>query len=133
MRTINKVALAVIQDKKILMARSRKNKAVFYTLGGKVEANESDIECLVREVKEEIGVEINIDSLIFLGSFQASAHDKIDTIINIKLYTGSLLGVPKPSGEVEEIAFFDSTIDKKHLTDLTERVFTFLKDKNYIA
>jgi ADP-ribose pyrophosphatase YjhB (NUDIX family) len=131
-KIISKIALAVIQDHKILMARSQKNRTVFYTLGGKIEENETDVECLEREIKEEVNTNVDVESLKFLGSFSAAAHDKVDTIINVKLYLGNLTGEPVPSSEVEEIAFLDTTTDKKHFSELTVSIFEFLKAQNYI-
>ena len=54
MRIIKKVALAVFKDKKMLQVRSKKHPEVFFTLGGKIEEGETDIECLKREINEEI-------------------------------------------------------------------------------
>ena len=66
MNIINKVALAIFKDKKMLQVRSKKHPEVFFTLGGKPEAGESEIEALKREVKEEIDCEIEEGSLKFL-------------------------------------------------------------------
>lgn len=133
MTTINKVALAVIEDGKILMARSRKNKEVFYTLGGKVEGNETDVECLVREVTEEVGTNIDLATLTYLSTFTADAHDKPNTRVRVKLYYGQLIGVPSPSSEVEEIAYFDSSMSDVHHTNLSRLIFRFLKQEGYIV
>ena len=57
MQVIDKVAFIYLKDKKILSTLS-KGKDKFYIPGGKRENNESDIECVVREVKEELSVDI---------------------------------------------------------------------------
>ncbi len=132
MKTIEKIALAVIKDKKVLMARSRKNSSVFYMLAGKIEEDETDEECLVREIKEEADVGIAKDSLEFLGVFSANAHDKADTIIVIRLYKGELRSAPVASSEVAEIAYFDSSMPEKHQSELVNQVLSFLKEKGFI-
>jgi len=66
-RIIKKIALAVFKDRKMLQVRTSKQPEVFYTLGGKIEKGETDLECLRREVKEEIGCEVT--SIKFLHEF----------------------------------------------------------------
>lgn len=132
MKIIEKVALAVIQDKKVLFARSKKNQSVFYTLGGKIEKGETDEECIFREVKEEVDTTIQEGSLVFLGVVHASAHDKPNTQVRVRLYQGQLLGSPKPSSEVAEIAFFDTSMPDKNRSELGDRVINFLYNKGYI-
>ena len=39
---IQKVALAVFKDKKMLQVRTKKQDKVFYTLGGKIEKEDND-------------------------------------------------------------------------------------------
>jgi 8-oxo-dGTP pyrophosphatase MutT (NUDIX family) len=131
-KIIRKVGLAVIQDRKVLLARSAKNTDAFYTLGGKIEPGENDIDCIVREVAEEASTTVDADSLQFLAEFQNLAHGKTDTFVNIRLYKGKLMGEPVPSAEVAELKYFDSTIDQKHLTPISEDIINFLKHEQYI-
>lgn len=133
MRIIQKVALAVFKDGKLLQVRSRKQEKVFFTLGGKIEKGESDIECLKREVKEEVGCELEESSLNFLQEFEDVAHGKDGGLVNIRLYEGKLIGVPKPSSEIAEIGYFDSSSDKKNLSTIAQRtIFPYLKAHGYI-
>ena len=129
---IRKSALAVIKDRKILMTREEKNEFAFYMLGGTIEPGEAEVDCLLREVVEEVGVKVDPDSLKFLAEFENEAHGKVNTRVNIKLYSGELIGSPVPSSEVVEIAYFDSSIDQKHLTPISEEIFIWLKDNDYI-
>ena len=132
MQIIRKVALGVFQGKKIMFVRSRSQENVFYTLGGKLEVGESDIQCLKREIKEEIGCEIEDSSIKFLHEFEDVAHGK-EGLLNIRMYTGNLIGEPKPSAEVEEIGYFDSSSDKKNLSLIAQRtIFPWLKKHNFI-
>jgi len=133
MKTIQKVALAVFLDKKMLQVRSRKNPEIFYTLGGKVEEGEDDISCLKREVKEEINCEVDESSIKFLTEFEDVAHGKDEYLVNIRMYEGKLIGTPKPSSEIAEIGYFDSNSDKKHLSIIAQRtIFPWLKKHGYI-
>ncbi len=133
MLTIKKVALAVFKDKKILQVRSKKHPEVFFTLGGKIEAGESDIDCLKREIKEEINCGIDGSSIKFLTTFEDVAHGKNGNLVNIKMYEGNIIGSPTPSSEITEIGFFDTKSDKIHLSIIAQRIiFPWLKKYKYI-
>jgi len=132
MKFINKVALAVFKDKKMLQVRINKQPDVFYTLGGKYEQGESDIECIKREVKEEIGCEIEEASLKFLKEFEDIAHGD-QAMLNIRMYEGKLIGEPKPLSEIVEIGYFDTNSDPKFLSTIAQRtIFPWLKSQGYI-
>lgn len=131
MKVIQKVALAYFKNKKMLQVRTRKQQEVFYTLGGKIEAGENDYECLKREIKEEIGCEIEEGSLKFLKQFQDLAHG--GGILNVRLYEGKILGEPKPSSEIVEIGYFDTNSDPKKLSVIARRtIFPWLKKNRFI-
>lgn len=132
MEIINKVALAVFKDKKMLQVRTKKQPEVFYTLGGKYEEGEDDIACLKREVKEELGCEVNESSLKFLKEFEDIAHGG-QAMLNVRVYTGNLIGEPKPSSEIVEIGWFDSNSDPKNLSVIAIRtIFPWLKKHGLI-
>ncbi len=133
MGIIRKVALAVFKNKKLLQVRTGKQMNVFYTLGGKIEEGESEIECLKREVKEEVGCGIDESSVNFLAEFEDVAHGKGEDLVNIRMYEGKLIGSPKPSSEVVEIGWFDTHSDKKHLSVIAQRtIFPWLTEHGYI-
>lgn len=133
MKTIRKVALAVFKDRKLLQVRTKNQEHVFFTLGGKLEEGESDMECLKREVKEEIDCEIDAVSIKFMTEFEDIAHGKGETMLNIRMYEGKLVGDPKPNSEVVEIDWFDTKSDKKHLSIIAQRtIFPWLKEHGYI-
>ncbi len=132
MRIIQKVALAIFKDKKIMLVRSRRKDEIFYTLGGKIKMGESDLECLRREVYEEVGCTIDLDSLKFLHEFEGPAHGS-KRILNIRMYIGKLIGKPKISSEVFELGYFDSNSPRKHLSEIAQKkIFPWLKKHGYI-
>jgi 8-oxo-dGTP diphosphatase len=124
--------LAAFKDKKVLMVRDNKNDTVFYNVGGKIEEGESAEQCLVREVKEEIECDIKPDTIHPLKVFQDVAHNKENTLVNIKLYAAEIVGLPTPDNEVVEVRYFDSTIDPSHLSPIGKQIFTWLKAYKYI-
>lgn len=132
-KIFKKVALAVFKEKKLLQVRTKKQNHVFFTLGGKLEKGEEEIECLKREVLEEIGCKIDGASLKFLHEFEDVAHGKGGDLVKIRMYKGKLIGVPKPSSEIVEIGYFDTKSNKKHLSVIAQRtIFPWLKEHGYI-
>ena len=131
LKTIYKVGLAHFKDGKMLMTRSI-GKDVFYCAGGKFEEGESDIECLKREIKEELGVEMDDKSIKFLRAFEDVAHGKVNMRVNIKIFSAELLEEPKPTQEIEEIRYLDSAADPKILAPIDIQIFAWLKEQKLI-
>jgi 8-oxo-dGTP diphosphatase len=132
METIDKLAWVYIKDRKVLMTRS-KGKDIWYFPGGKREAGETDQQALLREIKEEVGVDLLPNTLQFIGEFETSAHGKPKgTMLHTKYYTADFEGIPVASGEVEELGFVDTTCDPNLLTEMGHLVFGWLKQKDQI-
>ena len=130
-KEIDKLAWLCIDNKKLLSARS-KNKNLFYIPGGKREIGESDEEALIREIKEEISVNLIPKTIKYAETFITQADGK-ELGVNVKLtcyfsdYTGNL----HPDAEIEEITFLSSS--EKALTSLaSQQVMDWLKDKEII-
>ena len=89
---IDKLALVLVANRKQLVARS-KGKSACFTPGGKRETGESDIEALVRECKEELSVDLKLESIKPYGVFQAQAHGKPEgTMVRMTCYTADYTG-----------------------------------------
>ncbi len=66
--------------------------------GGQLEEN-SDEECLIREIKEELNCEVDKGSLKYIGEYIAeAAYPGRDVMI--RLYQGKVIGQPKASSEI---------------------------------
>jgi ADP-ribose pyrophosphatase YjhB (NUDIX family) len=105
MPVIDKLALIDIKDKRLLSARS-KGKELFYLPGGKREAGESDKDALVREIHEELSVNLEPDSLTLYGVFSAQAHNHPEgVIVQMTCYTARYSGTVRASSEIAEIAW----------------------------
>jgi 8-oxo-dGTP pyrophosphatase MutT (NUDIX family) len=104
---IDKLAYIHIKDGKVLMTLSR-GKDTWYIPGGKREAGESDHQALMREVKEELNVDLIQEAITHYGTFEAQAHGKpLGTIVRMTCYQGEYKGELSASSEIEEIDFFD--------------------------
>ena len=131
MTVIVKVAFLYLQDGKILSTRS-KGKDKYYIPGGKREAGESDIETLVREVKEELSVDIIESSAKFYGVFEAQAHGKAEgVIVKMTCYTAEFAGELKADSEIAEIVWL-TTADMEAVSPVDKLIFADLKQKGLL-
>ena len=103
-KDIDKVAWVRIEGGRILSTRSR-GKDAYYLPGGKREAGESDHDTLVREIEEELSVQIDRSTAAYFGTFEAQAHGKSEgTIVRMTCYTAEYQGTLAPSHEIAEIS-----------------------------
>ncbi len=131
MTVIDKVAFLYLQDGKILSTRS-KGKDKYYIPGGKREAGESDIETLVREVKEELSVDIIESSAKLYGVFEAQAHGKAEgVIVKMTCYTAEFAGELKADSEIAEIVWL-TTADMEAVSPVDKLIFADLKQKGLL-
>ncbi len=129
---IDKLAYVHLVNHKILVTLSR-GKTVWYIPGGKREPQESDRAALIREVKEELAVDLIPESIKPYATFEAQAHGKPDgTIVRMTCYTGEYIGALKASSEIEAIDFF--AFDQKALTSTVDHlIFNDLRQKGLLA
>lgn len=128
---IDKLAFIELRDKKILVTLSR-GKDAWYIPGGKREGNETDHEALIREVKEELTVDIIPSTIVYFGTFEAKAHGKPEgTIVRMTCFTARYKGKVVPSSEIERVLFVDSTTTEP-LSPVDYLIFADLKKKGLI-
>ncbi len=131
MTVIDKVAFLYLQDGKILSTRS-KGKDKYYIPGGKREAGETDIDTLVREVKEELSVDIIESSAKLYGVFEAQAHGKADgVIVKMTCYTAEFTGKLKADSEIAEIVWL-TMADIEAVSPVDKLIFADLKQKGLL-
>jgi 8-oxo-dGTP diphosphatase len=104
-RVIDAVAWVHLEDGRILGARSR-GRTLFYIPGGKVDPGEGEVAALVREVREELSVELLPDTVAYLATYTAQADGHPEgTLVRMACYTGAYRGELAASSEIEEIAW----------------------------
>jgi 8-oxo-dGTP pyrophosphatase MutT (NUDIX family) len=102
---IDTVAWVHLDAGRILGARSR-GRELFYIPGGKVDPGEGEVAALVREVREELTVELLPDTVAYLGTYTAQADGHPEgTLVRMACYTGRYAGTLAASSEIEEIAW----------------------------
>lgn len=134
MRRFITVGYIYIGNSKILLVKSFKHNA-FYVPGGKLEKDEDEISAIIREVKEEINVDLDRQSISHYKNFTDQAHDEpTGTQVTIICYTAQHQGNPQPSNEIEKMQYF-SHQEYHNLPELASAVTLIvdnLKEKGLI-
>jgi mutator protein MutT len=88
-------AALIFRNGKLLITQRHANAHLGGLLefpGGKREADETFEECLVREIREELGIEISVGEL-----FEEISHDYAEKSVHLKFFICKILsGEPQP-------------------------------------
>jgi 8-oxo-dGTP pyrophosphatase MutT (NUDIX family) len=126
MKEVDKIALIIIDNGKILSTKSI-GKEKYYIPGGKRENNETDDETLIREIKEELSVDILRDTIKYVGTFTAQSDgDKEGVNVKMTCYKAEFLGVLKKNNEIAEIRWLHYN-DLSIISEVDKIIFDFLK------
>jgi 8-oxo-dGTP diphosphatase len=101
-----RIAAAVILDDagRTLLVRKR-GTAFFMQPGGKLEAGESPLETLTRELREELGC--TLQKAQFLGIFSAPAANEAARVVEAELFHVEITGEIEPGSEIEQFVWTD--------------------------
>ena len=107
-RAVIEIVTALIrnQDGQVLLVRKRGTES-FMQPGGKREPGESDLASLAREIREELGCHLVLNSARKLGTFEAPAANEPGCWIKAAAYTVDLAGEIVCQSEIAEIAWID--------------------------
>ncbi len=131
MNEIDKLAWLYIKNKQLLGARS-KGKDIYYIPGGKRDTGENDHEALIREIKEEISVDLLPSTIEYVETFKAQAHDKPDGMpVKITCYFAEFTGEIQANAEIEEVTWLNHK-DKIQCSPVTVIILDWLKSKKMI-
>ncbi|WJP96764.1 NUDIX hydrolase [Macrococcus bovicus] len=103
----NCACLVDIKDNKLLLVRVRDNEK-FYLPGGKIEKDEELKPALIRELKEELDVDIHAENLIYLYDVIGDAYPDNKQQVKLNCFKSN-----KPfndisaHGEITEIKYID--------------------------
>lgn len=106
-----KVCAVVIQDPDGRLLCVRKQGSQFFMQpGGKPEAGETSQQTVIREVREELGVELQEEKLRFLGVHSAQAANEHGFTVQSTLfshpYTEACARISEGQAEIAEVAWF---------------------------
>jgi 8-oxo-dGTP diphosphatase len=128
MREIDKIALIILENDKILSTKSiGKNK--YYIPGGKRENDETDHQTLIREIKEELSVDILHATIKYVGTFIAQSDgDTAGVKVKMTCYKADYTGILKKNNEIEEIRWL-SYNDLYLISEVDKIIFDFLRKR----
>ncbi|MGV9803166.1 NUDIX hydrolase [Mycobacterium sp. NPDC003449] len=107
-RPVIRIVAAVVRDEhnRVLVVRKRGTSS-FMQPGGKIEPGEEPLRALAREVREELGVDVDRSTVRPLGRHDAVAANEPGHLVDALLYLVDLDGEPRPAAEIAELAWID--------------------------
>lgn len=92
----------IIIDNKLLTLKYIYSETTIYAIpGGNLEFGEKLEEALIRELQEEIGLEIEVQNLLFLAEVHQPNKDTLHCVFNSKIVSGTPLLNPSETSALE--------------------------------
>ena len=135
MADFEKVGLLTMKGNRLLLCRKDHATSKLILPGGRIERGESALDCLTRELKEELGA-ISVTGLTYIGAYEDIAYledPSIKKTLRIQLYGGDLVGKPVPSNEIVELIWFGAESDRSALTPIfTKKILPDLMARGFL-
>ena len=106
------VAAAIVTDLsgRAVVVRKRGTTG-FMQPGGKIERGESALAALIRELREELGLEVDVDATEFLGSYEAPALNEPGRTVRAEVFALVTDAELHPAAEIDAIHWLESPSD----------------------
>lgn len=106
MANIIRIAAALLLDSqgRTLLVRKRGTQA-FMQPGGKIDAGETPVQALARELQEELGLQIDPAKAVRLGQFSAPAANEPGFEVQAELFRVDCAASVMPAAEIDEITW----------------------------
>jgi 8-oxo-dGTP pyrophosphatase MutT (NUDIX family) len=124
---VDALGWVLVRDRTLLSVRT-KGKEKFYLPGGKRESGESDVVALCREVREELGVELDplTFSLFAVLDVQADGF-AAGRLVHQVSYTADFTGDLRPGREIAELDWLSSA-DADRCPPAGQRILEVLRE-----
>lgn len=132
MTLIDKIAWLHLHEGRLLSTRSR-GKDRYYIPGGKREAGETDQQTLLREIKEELTVDLDPASLAHAGTFTAAAHGHAaGVLVQMTCYRARYTGTLRPAAEIAEVVWLTYR-HRPEVSPVDQLIFDWLRAQGLLA
>ena len=126
--------LLIIEKRKLLLAFS-KNKQCFYLPGGKIDKEETAVNALCREIKEELNIGISVNELKYYTHITAPAYgEKNGVMMEQDCFMITIPVKPVASAEISELKYFslEEYLVEKNKAPGAVMILEQLKQDEYI-
>lgn len=120
MNVITVAAAIILDEQQQLLLVRKKNTQFFMQVGGKLELDELPEQTMLREIKEEIGVDATIEQ--FVGRFETRAANEADHLLVSYVYHVSIDQVPRIDAEIAEMKWVSLEASQAFLAPLTSEI-----------
>lgn len=120
-KIINIAAAIIMDDKGRLLLVRKRGTLFFMQPGGKIEPGEDARSALIRELSEELNLELTLEELIPVGEFTDIAANEPGHLLHACMFsTGICTQEIQPAAEIEEILWLSpSDVSSTRLAPLT--------------
>ena len=107
MKTLSTAGLIIVCHRALLLAYSN-NKQAWYLPGGKIDAGETAKQALLREIHEELALNLNADQLHFYTHISAPAYGETPVVMMAQDCFRAELGdaIPQAQAEIGAVRYF---------------------------
>lgn len=120
MKVITVAAAIILDEQQQLLLVRKKNTQFFMQVGGKLEPDELPEQTMLREIKEEIGVDATIEQ--FVGRFETRAANEADHLLVSYVYHVSIDQLPRIDAEIAEMKWVSLEASQAFLAPLTTEI-----------
>jgi hypothetical protein len=107
---IYKAGLLCVRNNRLLLCRKLRGTQLLILPGGKFEGSETALECLQRELQEELG-DVGLRNPVYAGAVELEAADPGKTL-RMELFRADLDGTPVAQAEIAELIWFGAHDDR---------------------
>ena len=113
MKVVTRVVAIIIQDHKLLLEKGQGHDEL-WTPGGKIESHESELECLKRELADELNMEL-VSASFFKEYFSKHFYTN-NLLTKDRVYLATVSGIPQPQNEIESVVWLtkEDLVSKKY-------------------
>ena len=116
-RALRIAAVVLLKGGALLLVR-KSTTSIFILPGGKFEASEDAVACVLRELAEETGVRLDRKQLRHFGEFVCPSALEPWVPIHATVFIAGCVGEPRPRAEIAEVLWHRIEHDGDYLAPL---------------